>query len=131
MNRDVAFETRIGTLAPQRLENGACGMFLWSRAEQPRLVFFSANNEAGARMVIDRKEVLLARASVDGKAFFGQFTTQEFEREDLKIRLTVEIEPRAGIIGGAVVSKGALRLQQDDGWEFVMPVGGLLACESP
>jgi hypothetical protein len=124
-----AVETReIGTLSPRKLAAGECGMFLWSKAADRSLVFFNTRGGAG-QMMLDGREVKLVRAAADGAEVLGQFESQTFRHDQLSIELQIQFERRPGLARGAIIPQGALRLKRDDGWEYILPVGGLVGCE--
>lgn len=124
-----AFAALIGELRPQSLNAGQCGLFLWSRSEQRSLVFFGLGNRSEGRMMIAEQEVSLRRTEAEGQMSFGHFPQQTYERGDIAVRLSLDIEPRPNLAGGAVVPNGSLRFEQKGGWNLVMPVGGLIACQ--
>ncbi len=121
-------ESHIGTLPPRKLAAGECAMFLWLRNAERKLIFFGAREGTG-RAVIDGEEVGMKRIVIDGREAFGQYENQTFTYPGHRIQINVGFETRAGMDRGVVVSQGTLRLQQDDGWEYILPVGGLVACE--
>lgn len=118
----------IGTLSPRKLAAGECGMFLWSKAPDRSLVFFNALGGAG-HIVLGGREIEIARAAADGAEVLGQFENQTFRHEGLSIELRIQFERRPGLTRGAIIPQGALRLKRDDGWEYILPVGGLVGCE--
>lgn len=118
----------IGTLAPRKLAAGECGMFLWSKASERNLVFFTTRGGAG-QIILNGREVQLTRAAADGAEVLGQFESQTFRYEQLSIELQIQFERRPGLARGAIIPQGALRLKRDDGWEYILPVGGLVGCE--
>ena len=118
----------IGTLSPRKLAAGECGMFLWSKAPDRSLVFFNARGGAG-HIVLGGREIEIARAAADGDEVLGQFENQTFRHEGLSLELRIQFERRPGLERGAVIPQGALRLKRDDGWEYILPVGGLVGCE--
>lgn len=127
--QQTGFDRRIGVLPPrERLEAGACGLYIWSVGDRRRLVLYSTNRLEGAKMMVDGREQMLRRTAAEGNPALGQFNRQTFAAEDLTVRLSIDAERRAGIIDGAVVPRGSLRVIADDGWEIVMPVVGLIAC---
>ena len=126
----AALERRIGTLSPQKLEEGACGLFLWARATRAKLVFFSESDMHEALMALDDKEARLLRTNAEGRAVFGQHERQRFLVDDLTVELNISPEMRSGIVGGAVIKQGIIRLAQADGWEYVLPVAGMIACQA-
>jgi hypothetical protein len=121
-------DMRLGSLPPRKLSAGECAIFLWARSSERKLVFFGTREGAGWA-VIDGREVELKRISVDGREALGQFESQTFERPGYRLQLQVAFERREGLNRGMVVPQGTLRLKQDNGWEYILPVGGLLACE--
>jgi len=124
-----AIDSHFGTLAPRQMAAGQCAMFLWVRNAERKLVFYgSAAGEA--RAVLDGREVGMTRTSINGHEAFGQYEDQTYTYEGQRIQVRVDFERRAGMERGVVVPQGTLRLQQADGWETVLPVGGLVACES-
>jgi hypothetical protein len=124
----LADTPRIGTLAPRKLAAGECGMFLWAKSSERNLVFFNTRGGSG-QMVIGGEEVQLTRAAADGAEVLGQFENQTFKYERLSIELQIQFERRPGLARGAIIPQGALRLKRDDGWEYILPVGGLVGCE--
>lgn len=126
---DVAIEQRIGTLPPQELEDGSCGMFLWARDSHRNLVFFTSDRTRQAHLVLDGQQIALPRTVAEGDLVFGQYTRQEFSQAGIDLRLVVQPDPDSGIIGGAVVRQGMLNIRDAKGWDFVLPVAGLIACK--
>lgn len=118
----------IGTLPPRKLAAGECGMFLWAKSAERNLVFFNARGGDG-QMVLGGREAKLARIAADGAEVLGQFENQTFRYGALSIELQIQFERRPGLARGAVIPQGALRLKRDDGWEYILPVGGLVGCE--
>lgn len=119
---------RLGTLKPRKLAAGECGLFLWSKTADQKLVFYGAGQGA-ARAVLNDRELPFMRARADGREVMGQFEQQTFSHEGYQISVDILFEARAGMSRGAVVSQGTLRLSRTGGWEYIIPVGGLVACE--
>lgn len=122
-----ASNARFGVLTPRKLATGECGLFLWARSPSRRLVFYGAMG-GGASAVLNGREVALTRIDAHGAEVLGQFEEQAFSYGDYRIDLQVKFSSRPGMERGAV-AQGTLRLAQADGWEYVMPVGGLNACD--
>lgn len=122
---------RIGGLSPRDLSPDQCGMFLWARTSERPLVFFATGEPGSARMKLDSKEIALKRTAAEGDAVFGQYPRQNFVHEALTVNLNIKPERRSGLVGGAVVRQGILRLETAEGWGYAMPVAGLIACETP
>lgn len=117
----------VGALAPRELSNGQCAMFLWARQAQTRFIFF-AGSDGTAAMRLNGEERSFVRTAAEGNPAFGQFARQRFEAGDWQLALTVEVEARRGLMGGAVIPRGALRVSEPEGWKRVLPVAGLIAC---
>jgi hypothetical protein len=125
-----AGDLRVGELGPRELSSGECGLFLWSRATPPELVFF-ANPETGeAAVVLDGRERTLKRLSVETPVPGGRPGSQTFASDsgDVSVRLTV-LETEA-VQDGYRVASASLRFSDDKGWSGVVPTAGLAACRS-
>lgn len=127
---DPDFGIEIGTLPAQRLTAGACGLFLWSRTSQRRLVFFSESGTSApiARMMLDGRQSPLTRTAADGEMQGPATVRQSFDAEGRRIDLEFLVEPRPGLLDGAVVPRGTLSLGDGAGRQMVLPVSGLIAC---
>ncbi len=121
-------ENRIGTLSPQTLTAGECGLFLWSRSSERNLILFNGR-DGEAHMVINGQSMKFPRAQAEGEQVLGQFEIQTFQQNQYTLRVDLGFEKRAGISRGAVIPQGSLRLSGEGGWEVIVPVGGLVACE--
>ncbi|MDX2143242.1 MAG: hypothetical protein SFV19_07800 [Rhodospirillaceae bacterium] len=126
---DTDLEALISELPPQRLRAGQCGMFLWSRDEQRRLTLFAISTDQDAKMMINNREQFVPRVAGDGRIVQGFAEQQTYAWRNLTFKVAVEFEQRAGLGRGAVIPSGTLRVSRRDGWEAVLPVGGLVACE--
>lgn len=120
----------LGELPPQKLGEGQCALFLWSRSEPPRRVFMALNTPALARVRIGGRTVDLPRTSFEGDAAFGHYPEQTFAGEDVTLSMQVEIEARGALVGGAVAPTGTLTFDDRSGQSVVLPVAGLVACQS-
>lgn len=122
---------RLGAVGPQKLAAGQCGLFLWSRTTPPRLVLFSDGAAGTAQMVIDGRAQILRRDSGEGEGFYGQFPKQHFAAGGFSLHLSLEGDADAGIVNGAKISRGLLRLEDETGGYQAVPVAGMIACEAP
>lgn len=121
---------RLGSLPPRdALEDGECAMFLWRRGgSRQRLVLHVSEGEETATLALDGGKKRVRRSDAEGLPVLGQFRKQTFTYDDLTIDLSVQIERRASLIGGAVVPGGVLRLTDSAGWSASFPVAGLIGC---
>lgn len=122
-------EPILGALPAQKLERGSCGLFLWSRTAQPELVFFSDIASNDAQIVLNDKSLRLPRTGRGGDALYGQYDTQIYADGAVKLELSIGVDGNGGIVNGARVPTGTLRLVTDEGWTTVTPVAGMIACE--
>lgn len=126
---EAAFAELLGALSPQQLTKGQCGLFLWKRDQERDLVFFDGGRRSEGKMMIAGQETAFQRQSAEGDPFFGQYPQQVYQKGDMTVTLSLEIQPRSNMAGGAIVSRGSLRFEQTGGWNLVVPVGGLVACQ--
>lgn len=122
-------DARIGELPAQRLTSGDCGIFLWSRTPERRLLFFAKSRDGVSRMMIDGREQDIPRTAFGGDNVMGQSAQQTYTWRDIRVDVAVTFDRRPGFERGAVVPQGTLTVTNRDGWDYVMPVGGLIACE--
>lgn len=122
---------RLETLAPQRMDAGQCGLFLWAQgSQQPAFIFAAFNEPAEARVRPNGRERTLARTAVDGQAYSGVYENQTFTDGRLTVTVEVTFDPNRALRDGAVVDHGVLRLRNEDGWETILPIGGMAACQN-
>lgn len=115
-------------LAPQSLEIGECGLFLWRVSGEPTFIFFSKAASGQARMLIGNEETVLAQAGAGGD-IFGQFTTEQtWQAADPPVTVRLSVEPGEALIDGQRVPAGRLRVTDAAGWETIIPVAGVRAC---
>lgn len=105
-------------------------MLLFRRQAGGRPVFFSRGLEEQARMVIDGEQVELSRVSVSGPSFAGLHARQTHSYGSYSIEVDVRIEQTPRVLDGAEIRQGRLRVRDASGWSFVMPVAGLVACQT-
>ena len=126
---DETLLNRLGTLPPQPLARGQCGLFLWARRPQRSLVLFINGSEQHARLRLDGALVNARRTAAAGDQVYGLFPEQIFVIEDLTIRLHFEAERRDGFTDGAVIPRATLSVEDATNWEVIMPAAGLIGCQ--
>ncbi|MDX2235192.1 MAG: hypothetical protein NW200_11910 [Hyphomonadaceae bacterium] len=119
----------LGKLRPQKLQDGQCGLFLWSRSREQPFVAVAYDQPATARVQIDGGERQLQRTAFDGEVIAGHFLNQSFAEGRISVRIEMDPASIREIQDGAIISRGALRVSYRDGPESVMPVGGMIACK--
>ncbi len=127
----LAPQAVVGALAPQRLEPGACGLFLWTREPRRQLVFVGRPMEQVALMALDGRETELAGTASSAFGPMGLATLQSYRGPEGTTQLHLRLEPdaRPGLTGGLVIPRATLRIEREDGWQQVLALGGLYACE--
>lgn len=120
---------RIGVLPPQDFGQDGCGLFLWAPSERARLVFASNSRSGVARMVLDGQQVTLPRAEARGRAMFGHFPKQSFAYGTANVSIDLTFEPRGDLVGGVIIRRGLLKLEDPDADDHVVPIAGMVACQ--
>jgi hypothetical protein len=126
-----AGDTRFEGLAPQQLEAGRCGMFLWARANASDPIFILAafDNPAEALVRPDGDRRNLPRVSFEGDPVFGHFERQRFSDGRMTLDVDLTFDDNSQINDGAVIKSGVIKLLDANGWETIVPVGGMVACQ--
>lgn len=116
-------------LPTQTLASGQCALFLWARTTPPRRVFMALQDPAMARIRIDGRSVDLARTAAEGEGAYGHAPMQRYEGEGITLTMTIQMDARSGLVGGAVVPTGSLEYRDARGWETIIPVAGMVGCQ--
>ena len=115
-------------LPAQTLSAGECGLFLWTRREQPQFVFFSKAGTESALFWADNGAQTLSRTGVGGEIFGQQLTEQNFALSDgrsIELRMT----PGEQLVGGQRVPEATLTVIDGEGWRTLVPVAGVTVCQ--
>ncbi|MEQ3650437.1 hypothetical protein [Hyphomonas sp.] len=117
-----------GSLPAQDLADGECALFLWTQGSPRRFVYFSKAGSQTAETLLSETQQTMALVR-QGGTLFGQFMTEmdytTLEGETMSLRIT----PGERVEGGQKISAGRIKLLNDGGWETVIPVAGLRACQ--
>lgn len=117
-------------LPPQHLAKDQCALFLWSRGAAARRIVMALNEPPVARIRVGGRTFDLPRTDWDGASAFGHFAHQTFAADRVNLTLDLDLGDRRELLGGAVVPTGTLDYRDPAGWSAVIPVGGLIACQS-
>ncbi len=120
---------RIGELAPQRLPPGRCGLFLWSRSEQPAFILYATDTPARALMVLEGREQALMRTTIGGERILGHFERQTFANGEVSFEVDLTYDRERPIQDGAIIKLGVMRTRDAAGVETILPVGGMIGCQ--
>lgn len=115
-------------LGAQELLDGECGLFLWSKTDVTKFIFFSKALTGTALFAQDGTPVNLTQTSAGGD-IFGQFNTRMgyVTTDNRAVELT--LEPGEMLEGGQRLEQGLLSLADRDGWLTKLPVLGVRACK--
>ncbi len=123
----MAFEA----LDPQPLTAGSCGMFLWARSGgEPVFVMAAFARPPEARVKLRGRERQLTRSAAEGAAISGHFERQTYTDGRLTLTVDVTFDTARRIVDGAAIERGVIRVSDREGWETIIPVGGLVACKN-
>jgi hypothetical protein len=118
----------VGNLPAQDLAAGECALFLWTQGSPRRFIYFSRAGSQTAETMLSETQQTVALVR-QGGTLFGQFMTEmdyaSIEGETISLRIT----PGDLVDGGQKISAGRIKLLNDGGWETVIPVTGLRACQ--
>jgi hypothetical protein len=124
-SRGLVFEE----LGAQSLEREQCGLFLWTLSERPQLILVAFDNPTGAAVQLEGRERYLGRTQFGGERVSGIFERQVFEGAGLEVQVEVAFDPGRPVRDGAMVQAGSITATDRNGWQTVIPVGGLSACQ--
>ncbi len=116
-------------LQPQTLEQGQCGLFLWSLGERPQLVLVAYDRPSGALIHSDGRERYLSRTGFGGEQTAGHFERQTYSSGGLTLHIELSWDLTRQVRDGAVVREAQITLTDRDGWETMIPAGGMSGCQ--
>ena len=129
---DEPILSRISSLGQVSLADNSCGLFLWSRIGQDRvLVTVLQNDVPGAMMRLDGRPQRLEQTLTEGRAYYGIFEKTYLRRPGLEVELTLDHNAIAGLPQGATVKRASMRLTDTEGFTLALPLAGLIACQTP
>ncbi|MAH92420.1 MAG: hypothetical protein CME99_04510 [Hyphomonas sp.] len=117
-----------GNLPAQDLEPGECGLFLWTQGDPRRFIYFSRAGASTAETMLAEAQQTLAMVR-QGGSLFGQFMTEMDYIGPESESVFLKITPGETVEGGQKISSGRITLLNSGGWETVIPVSGLRACQ--
>ena len=115
-------------LGPQKLDPGECGLFLWSKTDTSRFIFFS-RALSGTALFKQKDEQLNLRQTRSTGRIFGQFNT-DMTYQDQK-GSTIHLVYSGGDIldNGQRIQDGLITITDNSGWRTKLPVLGVRACQ--
>lgn len=115
-------------LGPQELLAGECGLFLWSKTDVTKFIFFSKALTGTASFAQGEIPISLTQVTAGGN-IFGQFNTiMSYESEDRR-QFNLTLVPGEELEGGQRIESGLLTLTDREGWLTKLPILGVRACQ--
>lgn len=115
-------------LPAQELLPGECGLFLWTRRENPEFIFFSKAGSETAVFWLDDAVQNLSRTSAGGDIFGQQLTEQTFVLQDGR-KMEMSMVPGDMLVGGQRVPEVSIRVLDAEGWATMIPAAGVTVCQ--
>lgn len=117
-------------LPPQELPDGHCGLFLWARSPEPTFIFVAYDTPASAYVRTNGRDRSLRRTNFSGDRVHGHFERQTYSDDRFTLNVELTFDERRPVRDGAIVQEGVVRVVDRQGWETIMPVGGMVACKA-
>jgi hypothetical protein len=115
-------------LGPQTLAAGDCGLFLWSKTNVDRFIFFAQANTGAAKFAQDSIALDLIQTASGGD-IFGQFQTRLDYVDSGGQQYALTITPGKEMDGGQRIESGLFTITSTEGWQTKLPVLGVRACQ--
>ncbi len=116
-------------LGPQNLAPRECGLFLWSKTDASRFIFFSKALSAEAVLSLANGPAVLTQTGAGGD-IFGQFNTRSSYSSNSGAQVALMLVPGRDLEGGQRIESGLLTVTDAEGWQTKLPVLGVRACQS-
>lgn len=115
-------------LSAQKLSAGECGLFLWTKATPNTLIFFTKAGSDTALVKIADTQETLAQTNAGGD-IFGQFMTKQIYVSPTNNTVALAFERGEELKDGQRAENGRLTVLSNKGWETIIPVVGVRACQ--
>lgn len=115
-------------LGAQALESGECALFLWSKTDPDRFIFFQKAQSGEALMKIGAETARVSQTANRGE-IFGQFMTEQGFAAPGGEQVLLHFEPGEPLEGGQRIASGQLSITSPEGWRTLVPVLGVRACQ--
>ena len=122
----------IGAIPRQDLPAKGCAAYLWTAnsagSGTRALVAMAQADPALLRLSIGGTITDLERSAQSGPGGFGFAGSSDYGGGSIAAKLTMKIETRESVSGGAVVPEGILQLDRAGQDTVVLPVAGIIGC---
>ncbi len=118
----------VSGLGPQQLAAGECGLFLWSKTDPSKFIFFSKALTGAAKFSSADSVLDLRQSGVSGD-IFGQFnTSMSYSAQEGSI-VALTFSEGELLNGGQRIEDGLISVTDQEGWITKLPVLGVRACQ--
>lgn len=124
----AAAETPRAGLPAQTLEAGECGLFLWTRRQQPEFIFFSKVGTERGEFWDGEKAIALSRTGFGGDIFGQELTEQTFVTGDGRTA-KLSLVPGDQLVSGQRVPEASITIIDAEGWSTLIPAAGVSVCQ--
>ena len=115
-------------LPPQTLEPNECGLFLWSKTDTSRFVFFMKAGAQDGLVLLEDTPTRITKTGESGD-LFGQFFTDLRFVTASGAQIALSYEPGEPLSGGARISNGLIQFKNAEDWRITLPVLGVRVCQ--
>ncbi|MEM7569304.1 MAG: hypothetical protein AAF337_05870 [Pseudomonadota bacterium] len=116
-------------LDQQTLNEGECGLALWTKAQPAKRIFFARNISRSGAINFEGRTIDLMARHERGDLVRGFSPKQLYVGENVTVALDVEIETRQDVLSNAVIRSGVLTLTHaSTRRSLVLPVVGVIGC---
>lgn len=116
-------------LPAQKLDKGACAMFLWGAGHGRPLQFYQDASVGDARLAIS-PATLAKRERTGQQIVEGFYANQSFRQGDLQIIVNVKPAASRNVLKGIPIPTGRMIVLEESGRETIIPVAGLFGCRN-
>lgn len=115
-------------LSAQYLEEGECGLFFWTKSSPRNFVFFHQRGQPTAKYFTHGEETNLQVthgrfAPSESSALTMVYNTAHDKAVNVQGQFSQTVE------GGIRIPNGSITMQNNDGWEEIVPVSGIYVCQ--
>ncbi|MEM6535081.1 MAG: hypothetical protein AAF613_05510 [Pseudomonadota bacterium] len=115
-------------LGPQKLDPGECGLFLWSKTDTSRFIFFSKALSGTALFKQEDEQLTLRQTRATGR-IFGQFNTDITYQDQNGSSIHLVYSSGDMLTNGQRIKDGLITVTDTTGWRTKLPVLGVRACQ--
>ena len=125
---DIASDGSQNSLAAQTLQPNECGLFMWSKTDPSRFVFFNKAGSSNALFLMDDMPTEMTITSAGGDIFGQFFTDTTYETQGGR-SVSVSYQAGENIDDGARISSGVIQFLDTKDWLTTLPIVGVRFCQ--